>query len=66
MPDIRYDSSFYRDYMKRTSTICPDCGHTLSMKLQVSENGGGSQSGSVTGNVLEILWCKHCNRRPEV
>jgi len=66
MSDIRYDSSFYRDYMKRTSTICPDCGHALTMKMQAPVNGGDPRSGSAAGNVLEILWCKNCNRRPEV
>ena len=66
MSDIRYDSSFYLDYRKQTSTICPDCGHSLSMKVQAPTNGTGHESFSEMGNVIEILWCQNCRRRPDV
>ena len=66
MSDILYDTSFYRDYRARTSTICPDCGHILSMKVQTPTNGTGQEANSTMGNVIEILWCQNCRRRPEV
>ncbi|MBN1880758.1 MAG: hypothetical protein JW885_01180 [Deltaproteobacteria bacterium] len=66
MSDIRYDTSFYRDFKKRTSTICPDCGHSLSMKVEFPKNGTGQESHSAKGNVVEILWCQNCRRRPDV
>lgn len=66
MSDIRYDTSFYHDHKKGTSAICPDCGHNLSMKVRVPSNGTGQEPNSGMGNVIEILWCHNCQRRPDV
>jgi len=66
MSNTHYDFSFYRDYRKGTSTICPDCGHGLSMKVEAHAHATGGDASAPMGNVIEILWCQNCGRRPDI